>query len=604
MTHSLLRATLALLLATAAPVAAVHAAPATAATQADAALTAFFDRYDAAVLARSPQAKAMRGIRDDDYGRWDDLSDAAADAAIAEDAAFLAEMQRTFAHAPLSADSRLSYRLFERQVQRRADAARFRHLNLLFDQMRGLQSGLPAFLINMHRVDNLAEAEAYVSRLEGMGPLLDQAIAISAERAGKAVAAPAWVYAHVINDARGLLKGAPFEAGADSSLLADFRAKVGKLQLPAADSARLIAAAESALRDSVGPAYQRLIAAMEAQAKLARPTDGISSLPDSAAFYAERLKFHTTTDLTAAQIHDLGLQEVARIQGEMVALMPQLGVSGDLQALFAHVRSSDSLFFPNTDEGRAAYLAQAETAIAAMSKRLPEAFSTLPKAPLQVKRVEAFREGSAGKAFYSSPAPDGSRPGIYYANLYNMREMPRYELEALAFHEGLPGHHLQLSIQTELDLPPFRRFGGFTAYSEGWGLYAEQLPKEMGFYQDPWQDFGRLKMDLWRAIRLVADTGLHHKGWSREQTIQYHLDNSPSDRAEITRAVERYAIMPGQATAYAIGKLELLRLREETRQRLGDRFDIQGFHDAVLRPGPLPLDLLAEEVRGWEPPAR
>ncbi|MCG2839818.1 DUF885 domain-containing protein [Sandaracinobacter sp. RS1-74] len=594
----------ALLLSTAALPGAVAAQPAPATAeataQADRALAALFDRYDKATLARSPQAKAYRGVRDGDYGKWNDPSDAKAAADLAEDVAFLAEMRRDFAQAPLSADSRLSYRLFEKQMERRVAAAKYRDLDLTFDQMNGAQSGLPAFLINIHRIGNVAEAEAYLERLRGLGPLMDQLVAISAKRAQAGAAAPAWVYPHVVNDARALLKGAPFEAGADSSLLADFRGKVQALKLPAAEEARLVAEAEKALRDGVGPAYRRLIPAMEAEAKLSRPGDGVGRLASGADYYAERLRFHTTTGMTPDEVHQLGLDEVARIHGEMRALMPALGVKGDLPDLFAHVRASDALFFPDTEEGRAAYLQQAEAALARMEARLPEAFSTLPKAPLVVKRVEAFREKSAGKAFYSRPAPDGSRPGTYYANLYNMREMPKYEIEALAFHEGLPGHHLQLAVQTELkDVPAFRKFGGFTAYSEGWGLYSEQLPHEMGMYSDAWQEFGRLKMDLWRAIRLVTDTGLHHKGWSREQAIRYHMENTPSDEAEVVRAVERYAIFPGQANAYAIGKLEILKLREEAKAKMGDRFDLKGFHDVVLKSGAVPLDVLAENVRLW-----
>lgn len=591
----------ALALLAAAPVLSQASTAASAETlKADAALAALFDRYDKAQLQRSPMLKANRGVRDADYGKWGDFSDARAASDLKQDMAFLAEMRRDFAKAPLSGESRLSYRLFEKMMERRAEAAKYRQLDLVFDQMNGAQSQLPAFLVNIHRVASLSEAEAYVERLRGLGPAIDQLAAIAGKRAKAGAAAPAWVYPHVINDARALLKGAPFEAGADSSLLADFRGKVMKLDIGEAEKARLLAEAEAALKESVGPAYRRLIPAMEAQAKLSRPGDGVGRLPDGAAWYAERLKFHTTTDMTPEQIHQLGLSEVARIQAEMVALMPKLGVKGSLQDLFAYVRSSDALFFPDSEAGRQAYLAQAEAAIAAMQKRLPEAFATLPKAPLMVKRVEAFREKSAGKAFYQQPAPDGSRPGVYYANLYNMREMPKYELEALAFHEGLPGHHLQRSIQTELkDVPSFRKFGGFTAYSEGWGLYSEQLPHEMGMYSDAWQEFGRLKMDLWRAIRLVVDSGMHAKGWSREQAIRYHMENTPSDEAEVVRAVERYAVYPGQATAYSVGKLEILRLREAAKAKMGDRFDLKGFHDAVLKSGAVPLDMLAESVGEW-----
>jgi uncharacterized protein (DUF885 family) len=217
-----------------------------------------------------------------------------------------------------------------------------------------------------------------------------------------------------------------------------------------------------------------------------------------------------------------------------------------------------------------------------------------------VKPVEAFREKSAGKAFYQRPAPDGSRPGVYYANLYDMKDMPKYQLEALAYHEGIPGHHLQLAISGELkDVPSLRKFGRFTAYSEGWGLYAERLGKEMGFYTDPYAEFGRLSQELWRAVRLVVDTGLHAKKWTREQAIQYHLDNTPNSVGEATKAVERYIIYPGQATAYQIGMTEIVKARESARAIMGDRFDIRGFHDVVLGAGPVPLDILHENVAAW-----
>lgn len=587
------------LAATPAPAAAAPAAD-DATARADAALMALFERQDRALLARAPTLKTQRGIRDSDYGRWNDPSDAAAEAAMRQELAFLAEMRRDFADAPLSPAARLSYRLFEKRVERMAAAHAFRHLELPFNQMGGAHQGLPAFLIAQHRVDTPAHAQAYVERLDGLGPHIDQLVAIAEARSKAGNGGPAWMYPLVIDAARNVIRGAPFEPGAESALLADFRAKVGRLDIAEGEKARLLAAAERALVTSVGPAYRRLIAAMAQQAKRARPTDGIAGLAQGRDWYAERLRFHTTTAMTPAEVHALGLAEVARIHAEMRALMPKLGVTGELADLFRAVREGDAHYLPDTPEGRAEYLRRARAAIDAMAARLPEAFHTLPNAPLEVRAVEPFRERTAGKAFYQSPAEDGSRPGVYYANLYDMRAMPTYEIEALAFHEGLPGHHMQRAIQMELTgLPAFRRFGGFTAYSEGWGLYTELLPKEMGFYTDPWQDFGRLKMALWRAVRLVVDTGLHDLGWSREQAIQYHLDNTPSVRAEIEGAVNRYAVMPGQATAYTIGKLEILRLREAARARLGPRFDIRDFHDVVLRSGDVPLDVLGEQVEAW-----
>ena len=300
--------------------------------------------------------------------------------------------------------------------------------------------------------------------------------------------------------------------------------------------------------------------------------------------------------MTATQIHDLGLSEVARIHGEMKTIMAKVGFKGSLQQFFVHLRTSPQYFHKT----RAAYLAEVDAHVKAMEARLPAFFNTLPKAPLQVKAVEAFREKSAGKAFYQSPSPDGSRPGTYYVNLYDLRDMSKTELEALAYHEGIPGHHLQRAVQTELTgLPPFRRFGGFTAYTEGWGLYTEELAKDMGFYTDPYSDFGRLGMELWRACRLVVDTGIHDKRWSREQAIQYLKDNTPNPDGDIEKAIERYIVYPGQATAYLIGKLKIMELRGRAQTALGDKFDFRTFHDVVLESGPVPLDVLERRVYNW-----
>ncbi|MEN9289490.1 MAG: hypothetical protein RL317_1113, partial [Pseudomonadota bacterium] len=252
------------------------------------------------------------------------------------------------------------------------------------------------------------------------------------------------------------------------------------------------------------------------------------------------------------------------------------------------------------EEGRALYLAETEKAKQQITALLPQYFGILPKAPLVVKRVEPFREKSAGKAFYQGPSPDGSRPGTYYANLYNMADMPLVEVDALFYHEGLPGHHLQRTIQTELtNVPPFRRFGGFTAYTEGWGLYSEKFAKDMGLYTDPYRDFGRLQLELHRAIRLVVDSGLHHKKWTREQAIKYVEDNSADAPGGIVKAIERYVVYPGQATAYMVGRLKISELRDKAQKELGPKFDYRAFHDTVLKDGPVPLDVLEEQVNAW-----
>ena len=566
----------------------------------NAAITAFFEEYDAQQLALSPLSKSYRGIKDSDYGRWGDFTNAAE--ARANDAvrSALKEMRARFDPAQLTPENRLSYRLFEKRAERNEAAFKYNDYGYVFDQMNGAQSELPAFLINIHRVDNKSDARAYVSRLYGIGPGMNQAIEQAKARAGQGIIPPKWVYPYVINDARNVITGAPFDSGPDAPLFADFKGKVGKLNISQIEKDLLVADAAQALNSAVKPAYEALISEMTAQEKVAGTDDGVWRFRDGAGYYAERLANYTTTNMTPEQIHQLGLAQVARIHKEMGVVQKKMGVKGDLQAFFKYMRTEPKFYAPETAEGRALYLSETQKANDAITPLLPKWFGTLPQAPLVVKPVEAFREKSAGKAFYQRPAPDGSRPGTYYANLYKMADMPLTEVEALFYHEGVPGHHLQLAIQTELKgVPAFRKFGGVTAYSEGWGLYSEKLAKDMGLYTDPARDFGRLQLELHRAIRLVVDSGLHYKRWSRETAIKYVEDNSADAPGGIVKAIERYIIYPGQATAYMVGRLKISELRDKAQKALGKKFDIRGFHDTVLKSGPVPLDVLEEQVDAW-----
>lgn len=559
-------------------------------------LQEFFANYDQAQLSLSPEGKAYRGIRDADYGRWNNISDEAEVAREKLQQATAAAMRASFPPTGLTPDDALSVELFDAQAKRSARRFAFRDYDYVFDQMNGAQSDLPAFLINIHSIANADQAKAYIDRLNGLGPLLDELSAKSARQAAAGMSPPKWVFAYVISDIDNLTGAGK---GADLTghpLIDDFRAKVGKLALSDAEKAALIRSAIDAWQNSARPAYVRLRAEMQRQQGVAPTEDGVWRMPNGAAYYQMLLANYTTTDMSAAQIHDLGLNEVARIHGEMKAIMAKVGFKGTLNQFFEHIRTSPQ-FYHTTRE---AYLAEVDSHVKAMEAKLPEFFGILPKAPLQVKAVEAFREKSAGKAFYSSPAPDGSRPGTYYANLYNLRDMPKTELEALVYHEGVPGHHLQRATQTELTgLPAFRRFGGFTAYTEGWGLYSEELAKDMGFYTDPYSDFGRLGMELWRAARLVVDTGIHDKRWSREQAIAWLKTNTPNPDGDIGKAIERYIVYPGQATAYMIGKLKIMEMRRAAQAALGPRFDYRSFHDAVLSSGPLPLDIFERRMKAW-----
>ncbi|MFN8920318.1 MAG: DUF885 domain-containing protein, partial [Hyphomonadaceae bacterium] len=378
------------------------------------------------------------------------------------------------------------------------------------------------------------------------------------------------------------------------------KGKIDKTTLDAATKDRLKAQARAALVNKVKPAYEAIIAEMTKQQATARTTDGVWALPDGEAYYAERLATQTTTRLTANEIHQLGLDAVARIHGEMETIMRKVGFTGTRDAFFDFMETDPRFFVADTVEGKASYVAKATALIDTMRNRLPTAFNLMPKAPLEVRAVEPFREASAGLAFYSRPSADGKRPGYYYVNTFNVKAIPTYQMEALAYHEGLPGHHMQIAIAQELQgIPRFRKFSGFTAYSEGWGLYTERLGKDMGFYQDPYSDFGRQVLELRRAIRLVVDTGLHAKRWPKEQAIAYILANQPGDLESATRDINRYIVMPGQATAYMIGQMEILRLRADAQRRLGSRYDIKKFHDIVLGSGFVPLDVLKELVEAW-----
>ena len=374
-----------------------------------------------------------------------------------------------------------------------------------------------------------------------------------------------------------------------------------KIKLTKAKEATLLKEAKMALLDSVKPGFEMIISYMKNLEKKAPAQGGATRLPNGEAYYKNRLMHHTSTNMSAEKIHEIGLAEVARIHSEMKKIMKKVNFKSDrLSDFFEFMKTSKKFQYENNEKGRQAYLKKSEDIIATMNSRLGELFNVRPKSDITVKPVEAYREKSAGLAFYQGPSKDGKRPGIFYVNLYDMKQANAYELEALAYHEGIPGHHMQVAISTELkNVPDFRKYTWMTAYGEGWALYSELIPKEIGLYQDPYSDFGRLAMELWRAMRLVVDTGLHAKGWTREQAIDYVVEITPSTKEGAAKAVERYLVMPGQATAYKVGMLKILELRKASKEKLGTRFDIRGFHDEILKDGAMPLSLLEAKVDLW-----
>jgi uncharacterized protein (DUF885 family) len=558
----------------------------------------FFAANYAEDMQDLPQTATRRGILDNNRA-WNPQSEAFAQYRRDLREQRLVQLQG-FDPAQLDAGDQLPWQLYQQELTRSIAADNFRQHHYAIHHYRGVHTHVPTFLINVHKIENLQNAEDYIARLQAVAPLFEQVIARMAAAAEQGIFLPDWSYPKIMETARNTISGAPFDEGDDSAIWADFKGKLATLDISPEQSTALLEQAREALLTSVAPSYLALIAESSRLMQLASADDGVWKHPDGKAFYAERLNYFTTTKLTADEIHQIGLREVTRIHDEMRGIMKQVGFEGDLLEFMAFMRSDEQFYYADDEAGRSRYLNEATALIDTMRENLSEAFGIFPQAELVVKRVEPFREQSAGKAFYQYPAADGSRPGMYYANLYDMSSMPTYQMEALAYHEGIPGHHMQLAIAIELeDVPEFQKYTTFTAFSEGWGLYSEMLPKEMGFYQDPYSDFGRMAMELWRAARLVVDTGLHHKRWTREEAIEYLVENTPNSVYDSTRAIERYLVMPGQATAYLIGKLKIVELREAAQAELGEQFDIREFHDEVLKDGRIPLDILTAKIEAW-----
>ncbi|MGH8085289.1 MAG: DUF885 domain-containing protein [Lysobacter sp.] len=577
-----------------------------AATSEDARINAWFERKWEEELQFSPVRATFLG-RKDNYSKLDDMSREGAKQQLAWREAAVAEMQSTFDYDVLGDDAKLSWDLFEYQLETAQAADRFADHNYPFEQMGGMQAQLPTFLINFHKVEEESDYTAYVARLRevprAFGQLMDQ-VKRSAELG---IRPPRFAHEGVIEQAGRVITGAPFTEGKDSALWADAQAKADALvkagKIDAARAQELKDSARAALVEAVQPAFADVIAWYKADMPnaLVNPSGVGTTHPDGAAYYAERLAASTTTDLTPEQVHQIGLDEVARIRGEMVALKDKVGFEGDLKAFFKFVDTDPQFKYPNTDAGRQGYIDDATKAIDTIKKQLPNYFGLLPKADLVVKRVEPFREVDGAAQHYYPSTPDGSRPGVYYAHLSDMSAMPKTTLEVIAYHEGLPGHHMQIAIAQELQgVPEFRKQAGFSAYSEGWGLYSEWLAREMpGTYTDPYSKFGRLTSEMWRAIRLVVDTGLHAKGWTQEQAVAFFTENSSIPREAIEAEVRRYITWPGQATSYKIGMIKIQDLRAKAEAELGDDFDIRRFHDAVLGGGALPLTLLERKIDQW-----
>lgn len=562
----------------------------------DARFTAFLDKAFDESLALSPESMTSLGLKTD-YGKLDDYTDAASERELALAEKQLAAMKAGFDLDKLGPQSRISWRLFEQSVEREREGMRWRDHRYLATTNGSPAGEIPVFLINEHAVEGIGDAEAYISRLKETRRVMGEVSARLKAAADKGIVAPAFTFDPVEADARKVLTGAPFTDGPDSAVWADFKEKVAGITAPQGDKDRLLAEGKAALLGPFKSGYETFLATQAQIRPLAKGNNGAWSLPDGEAYYAFRLKGSTTTDMTAEEIHQLGLSNLARVQAEMKVIMGKVGFTGSLQDFFKAIKTDPAHQYPNTDAGKAQYLADARGYIAQVMAKAPQYFLRLPKAPLEVRAVEAWRQETASVAFYNRPTPDGSRPGIFYVNLADMTQVLKPQIEGIAYHEAAPGHHFQIALAQELKgIPKFRRFGGYGAYIEGWGLYSERLGKEMGFYQDPYSDFGRLSLEAWRAVRLITDSGMHAKKWTREQAIDFFRENSLLSERDIVKEIERYLCNPGQATSYMVGQQKILMLRDKAKAALGAKFDIRAYHDAVLKDGALPLDVLEQQV--------
>ena len=560
-------------------------------------------------LAYSPIQMTFLG-RDTDQDKIDDFSNAAQDAALERLRANVAELKTTFDYDKLTSEAKTSYDIWLYDAAQDLAADTYRTNGYVFEQMNAIHSFFPQLLIAFHSVEDGEDMDNYISRIKQSGRAIDQLVELSKENAATGVHTPYFAYEAVIDEASSIISGAPFDdSDEDSDVWADAKSKIAALleagTIDQAKADQLTADTKAALLGEWKTGYEGLVAwQKEDMVNATEVASGVSALPNGMDYYNERLENQTTTKLTADEIHEIGLAEVARLRAEMDIVKDEFGFEGTLPEFFVYLRETkddERLYFPNTDEGRQGYIDDATAAINKIKAVLPDYFGILPQADLEVRRVEPFREQAGAAQHYFPGTPDGSRPGIYYAHLLDMTAMPKRELEVIAYHEGLPGHHMQISIAQELqDMPTFRTQIGFTAYTEGWALYSELLAKEMpGTYADAQSEFGRLGSEMWRAVRLVVDTGLHSKGWTEQQAIDYFLANTAAPEAQARSEVRRYIVLPGQATSYKIGMLKIIELRKMAEAELGDQFDIRAFHDTVLSGGALPLDILERRVTDW-----
>ena len=548
---------------------------------------ALLDEHWEWTLVNSPVRASMMGDRRFNQD-WSDRSISAIEKRHTETRGFLRRVYAIDKKA-LSNDDQLNYELFRRQLQDEVDEHQFNDFLIPFQHQGGIQN--IDTLTNRLRFVTVQDYEDWIARLGKIDVLIDQIIDL-AEAGRKAEVMPPAILMQRMPEQ---ISTQVVEFPADSPFFKLFA------NLPesfaAADRERLRAEATDVIEDTVIPAYRKLDDYFnETYLPAATESIGLSQLPNGSAWYEHQARSYTTTRLTPDEIHRIGLDEVKRIRDEMMAIIREVEFEGSFQDFLEHLRTDPQFYFDTPEELYQEYLATSKR----IDPELVNLFGKLPRMPYGVKPIPDSIAPNTTTAYYNRPAADGSRAGIYYVNLYKPEVRPKYEIEVLSVHEAMPGHHLQIALQQELgDVPMFRRFMGFTAFVEGWGLYSERLGYDLGLYKDPYSRFGQLTYDMWRAVRLVVDTGMHYKGWTRQQAIDFFKDNAAKTEHDIVNEIDRYIAWPGQALAYKIGQLKILALRERAEVELGDKFDIRAFHDELLGAGALPLDLLELRMDSW-----
>ena len=507
---------------------------------------------------------------------------------------------RSYDRASLSLENQFNYDMLEYFLDVNVEGQKFQYHNYPLNQLFGLQSELPTFLVTQHPVDSQKDAENYIIRLNKIPLAFAQAQEGLNKREALKITPPQFVIEKVLLQMREF-SATPAKKNILYISLEEKLKKVADSEINPEQRIKILADAESGIQKNVYPAYEKFITYYEKLLPKANGNNGVWALPDGDAYYQWAIKQNTTTDMTADQVHQLGLSEVARIEAEMDAILRAEGLTeGTVGARVDEISKRPDQLYADNDAGRAQIITDFQTIIDDIDKGLAPSFNVRPKQGVKVERIPEFKQKTSPGAYYQAPAFDGSRPGIFYINLRTTGEVAKFGMRTLAYHEAIPGHHFQITIQQELSgVPMFRKLLPFTAYAEGWALYSERLAWEIGYQKQPLDNLGRLQAEMFRSVRLVVDTGMHSKHWTREQAIAYMREKTGMPETDVVAEIERYLVMPGQALAYKVGMNTIVRLREEAKAQLGPKFDIRRFHDVVLTGGSMPMALLEQRVHQW-----